>query len=59
MSHRLLAYFLFVFAACALGGMLAAAVLAARSRDRSMAVVAIVIGLAVAALLANAGADLW
>lgn len=59
MNEHFLAGVLYAGAACALGGMLATAILAARARARSMAVVAVVLGLAVAGLLANAAADLW
>ena len=59
MNHRFLAVCLFTFTGCALIGILPAAVLAARHRDLLMFAVAVVAGLFVAAVLANAGADLW
>ena len=59
MSPHFLAVCLCVFAGCTLLGILPAAALAARARDPFMAVVAVVLGLAVAALLANGAADLW
>ena len=59
MSRHFLAVCLWIFAACTLAGILPVALLAARSRDRLMTAVAIVLGLLIAAVLATAGADLW
>jgi hypothetical protein len=58
-NHRLLAGFLFAYAACALAGILPAAVLAARERKPGAAAVAAAVALSIAAVLVNAGADLW
>jgi len=58
-SERFLAVFLYAFAGCTLLGILPTAVLAARARDRPMVILAVVLGLAVAGLLANGAADLW
>ena len=59
MSPRFLAGCLAVLAACAVTGILPAAVLAARARQPALAVLAAAVALGVAAVLANAGADLW
>jgi hypothetical protein len=58
-NPHFLAVVLYVLAACALLGMIPVAVLAARDRALAMSVIAVLTGLAVAALLANAAADLW
>jgi len=58
-SRHFLAACLAVLAACAVAGILPAAVLAARERQPALAVLAAVVALGVAAVLANAGADLW
>jgi hypothetical protein len=58
-NPHFLAVCLAVFAACAVLGILPAAVLAARARQPVMVAVAVVLGLGAAAVLANAGADLW
>jgi hypothetical protein len=58
-SPHFLAGCLAVLAACAVAGILPAAVLAARARQPALAVLAAVVALGVAAVLANAGADLW
>jgi hypothetical protein len=58
-NKHFLAVCLFAFAGCALGGILPGAILAARARSITGAVLAVVVALAVAAVLANAGADLW
>lgn len=59
MPRHFLAGGLAVLAACAVAGILPAAVLAARARQPALAVLAAVVALGVAAILANAGADLW
>jgi hypothetical protein len=59
MPRHFLAGCLAVLAACAVAGILPAAVLAARERQPVLAVLAAVVALGVAAILANAGADLW
>ena len=59
MNPHFLAGALAAFAACAVLGILPAAVLAARARQPLAAVMAVVVGLGAAAILANAGADLW
>jgi hypothetical protein len=58
-NPRFLAGCLAVLAACAVAGILPAAVLAARERRPALAVLAAAVALGVAAILANAGADLW
>jgi hypothetical protein len=58
-NPRFLAGCLAVLAACAVAGILPAAVLAARARQPALAALAAVVALGVAAVLANAGADLW
>ncbi len=59
MNEHFLAGVLYAAAAWALLGMLAIAARAARVRSPVLAVVAVVLGLAVAALIANGAADLW
>jgi Zn-dependent alcohol dehydrogenase len=58
-NPHFLAVCLAVLAACAVTGILPAAVLAAKARQPALAAVAVVVALGVAAVLANAGADLW
>ena len=58
MNHRFLAVCLFSWAACTLGTAIVLAVLAVRGR-RPVAGAAGLVLLASAAVLANAGADLW
>jgi hypothetical protein len=58
-SPHFLAVALAVYAACAVTGILPAAVLAARARQPFLAAFAIAVGLFTAAVLAWAGADLW
>jgi hypothetical protein len=58
-NPRFLAGCLAVLAACAVAGILPAAILAARARQPVLAALAAVVALGVAAVLANAGADLW
>jgi hypothetical protein len=58
-NPHFLAVCLAVFAACAVIGILPAAVLAAKARHPAGFAVAVVVALGVAAVLANAGADLW
>ena len=59
MPRHFLAGCLAVLAACAVAGIIPAAVLAARARQPAVAVLAVVVALGTAAVLANAGADLW
>jgi hypothetical protein len=59
MPRHFLAACLLAFAACALCGILPAAVLAARALHLPGAVLAAAAGLGTAAVLANAAADLW
>ena len=59
MPRHFLAACLAVFAACAVTGILPAAVLAAREASIAGVILALVVMLGVAAVLANAGADLW
>jgi hypothetical protein len=55
-NERFLAVCLFLYAAGTLATALRAAL---RIRDRVVAVLAVVLTLGIAAVLANAGADLW
>jgi hypothetical protein len=57
-NEHFLAFCLFFFAVCALAGLLPAGVLAGRARSVTGAVLAVVVAVAVAAVLVNAGADL-
>jgi hypothetical protein len=59
MNERFLAICLFFFAGCALGGLIAAALLAARARSPASAIMAAIVALGVTAVLVNAGVDLW
>ncbi len=59
MNPRFLAGCLAVLAACAVTGILPVVILAARERQPALAVLAAVVALGAAAVLANAGADLW
>ena len=58
-SDRAIAYFLAMFAAFALAGILPAAVLAARAGGRALAVFAAAVGLFAATVLASGAAALW
>ena len=57
--QRFLACCLAVYAACALAGILPAAVLAARARQPALAALAVVAALFTAAVLASGAAELW
>jgi hypothetical protein len=58
-NRRLLAGFLFAYAACALAGILPAAVLAARERKPGAAAAAAAVAVSIATVLVNAAVDLW
>jgi hypothetical protein len=58
-SPHFIAGCLAVLAACALAGILPAAVLAARTRQPALAALAVIVALGVAAVLANGAADLY
>src|SRR6266568_7400385 len=58
-NPRFLAGCLAVLAACAVTGILPVVILDARERQPALAVLAAVVALGAAAVLANAGADLW
>ncbi len=59
MNEHFLAACLAILAGCAVTGIFPAAVLAARARQPVMAAAAVIAALGIAAVLANAGADLW
>ena len=59
MNERVLAAFLALYAVCALLGILPAAILAVRAGRPGAALIACAVALSVAAVLANAAADLW
>ena len=59
MPRHVLAGALVVLAACAVIGILPAAVLAARELSIAGIILALVVMLGVAAVLVNAGVDLW
>ncbi len=59
MNKHLLAVCLAIYAACALAGILPAAVLAARARSPALALLAALAALSAATVLANGAADLW